>query len=61
MYVEYQTAIPPTIILAATFRYLVSGDSIAGLMYAFKILKHSVSVTIPEVCEILLDALTEFV
>jgi hypothetical protein len=62
MYAEYKTTIPPsTIRLAVTFRYLVSGDSISGLMNAFKSLKHSVSVTIPEVCEILLDALSEFV
>jgi hypothetical protein len=58
---KYFEAIPASIRLAVTLRYLASGDSFTSLMYTFKISKQLIAMTVPEVCEPLITALKEYV
>ena len=53
-------AIPPTIRLAVTLRYLATGDSYASLMYLFKISKQVISSIVPEVCEAIIEVLRQY-
>ncbi|CAI6355142.1 unnamed protein product [Macrosiphum euphorbiae] len=54
---NYRAAIPPSIRLAVTLRYLATGDSFTSLMYLFKISKQSISTIVPEVCEAIFEVL----
>jgi hypothetical protein len=57
---RFRQSISPSIRLAATLRFLVSGDSFASLMYTFRISKQAISQFVPEVCEAIISALQEF-
>jgi hypothetical protein len=56
---KYHDAIPASIGLAITFRYLASSDSFTSLMHTYKISKQSM--TVAEACEALIVALKEYV
>lgn len=47
--------------LAVTLRFLGTGDSYRSLRYMFKISKQAISETVPEVCDALVSALSEYV
>lgn len=48
---KYQTVIHPTVRPTVTLKHLACGDHMfTSFMYAFKISKQSISVTLPEVC-----------
>jgi hypothetical protein len=50
----------PSIRLAATLRFLASGDSFTSLTYTFRISKQAISQFVPEVCEAIISALQKF-
>jgi hypothetical protein len=54
---NYQAAVPPSVRLAVTLRFLATGDSYTSLMYLFKISKQCISMTVPEVCEAIIEVL----
>ena len=53
--------IPPNERLAATLRYLASGDTKQSISFQFKLGKSTVSGIIDEVCEAIWDALSDYV
>lgn len=57
---NYRQAIPVKERLAITLRFLATGDSYHSLMYVFKVSKQSISVIVPEVCEVLIDVLKNY-
>ena len=44
-------AIPPNVKLAATIRYLATGDSYSKLQYQFRVHATTISKFMPEVCD----------
>jgi len=57
---HYRDAIPINERLAITLRFLFILYSYHSLMYTFKISKQSISLILPEVCAVLVDALKEY-
>ncbi|XP_046145946.1 uncharacterized protein LOC123989267 [Osmia bicornis bicornis] len=58
---NFRAAIPASIRLVVTLRYLATGDSFTSLIYTFKISKQLISKIVPEVCEALISTLKNFV
>lgn len=54
-------AIPPKIRLLVTLRFLATGDSYHSLMYLFKISEPTISRTVPEVCQAIIEALPDVI
>lgn len=55
----FRDAIPVRERLAVTLRFLASGDSYHSLSYLFKFSKQSISNIVPEVCNALIDCLSD--
>ena len=53
----YRKAISVQDRLAVTLRFLAMGDSYSSLQYLFKILKQSISLIVPKVCQALIEKL----
>ncbi|RVE49705.1 hypothetical protein evm_005680 [Chilo suppressalis] len=51
--------VPVPISLAITLRYLATGDSLASLMYLFKVSKELIARIVPETCKALINVLKE--
>ena len=58
---NWRTAISVTERLALTLRFLATGDSYHSMMYQFKISTQSISFIVPEVCEAIVNALSEYI
>lgn len=56
---HFRKAIPANERLLVTLRYLASGDSFHSLAYLFKFSKQVISNIIPQVCEALIEVLSE--
>lgn len=54
-------ALPATIKLQITLRYLASGDSLAFLQYLYRVPKCTISNFLPEVCDAIFNALQDFI
>jgi hypothetical protein len=57
---KFRQSISPSIRLAATLRFLASGDSFTSLMYTCRISKQAISQFVPEVYEAIISALQKF-
>ena len=57
----FRESVSPSVRLAATLRYLASGDSFTSLMYTFKVSKQIISVFVPEVCEGIISILKPYI
>lgn len=57
----FRQSIPAKDRLAVTLRFLASGDSYTTLGNTFKISKQAISVIVPEVCDALVSALSEYI
>ena len=51
----YHDALEPGLTLAATLRYLATGNSYVDLAYNFSVADKSISIFVPEVCQAILD------
>ena len=58
---KFREAIPGSLRLAVTLRFLASGDSFTSLMYTFRISKQAISQMVPEVCEAIISSLKQYV
>jgi hypothetical protein len=58
---RFRQSISPSIGLAATVRFLASGDSFTSLMCTFRISKQAVSQFVPEVCEAIIRTLQKLI
>ncbi|KAF0713547.1 putative nuclease HARBI1, partial [Aphis craccivora] len=58
---HFRKAIPANERLLVTLRYLASGDSFHSLAYLFKFSKQVISNIIPQVCEALIEVLSEYI
>ena len=58
---NYREAIPPKIRLLVTLRFLATGDSYKSLMYLFRISESTISRTVPEVCQAIIEALGDVI
>lgn len=58
---KFRDSVRPEIRLAITLRYLATGDSYSSLMYTFKVSKQLISEIVPEVCQHLNDALSDYI
>jgi hypothetical protein len=47
--------------LALTLRFSASGDSYVSLQYLFKIPKQAISCIVPEVCDVLVEKLKDYI
>ena len=47
--------------LALTQRFLASGDSYVSLQYLFRISKQAISCIVPEICEVLVEKLKDYI
>jgi hypothetical protein len=57
----FQQEIPASNKLAVTMRYLATGDSLGSLMYLFRISRASISRLIPEIYDVIITVLHEYV
>lgn len=57
----FRESVSPSVRLAATLRYLASGDSFTSLMYTFKVSKQIISVFVPVVCEAIISVLKPYI
>ncbi|CAI6353478.1 unnamed protein product [Macrosiphum euphorbiae] len=57
----WRTAISVTERLALTLRFLATEDSYHSTMYQFKISTQAISLIVPEVCEAIVNALSEYI
>ncbi|CAB3232065.1 unnamed protein product [Arctia plantaginis] len=57
----YRDAIPASERLAATLRFIATGDSYHSLMYVLKISKQCISKFVPEVCDAIVEALQDYI
>lgn len=58
---KYRQSIPAQDRLAVTLRYLATGDSYTSLGNTFKISKQAISLIVPDVCEALITALSDYI
>lgn len=58
---NYREAITVTERVLITLRYLATGDSYTSLQYLFKVSKQSISKIIPDVCDAIIEALSDHV
>jgi len=56
---NWRKALKPELKLAITLRYLATGDSYKSLAYGFRVANNTISVFIPEVCQALIDHLSD--
>jgi hypothetical protein len=56
---RFRAAVPVQERLAVTLRFLATGDLYINLQYLFHISKQAISQIVPEVCQVIVEALKE--
>lgn len=58
---KYREAITVNERVLITLRFLATGDAYSSLQYLFRVSKQSISTIVPEVCDAIIEALSDYV